>query len=332
MKLPFISKKKTATTDFTPRRRLSSYQDKLSGLAEPLKLEHANESESKSFRLNRTITGSRSALISSANEHDAQLVSPRAQVHSLRKHQRRLRKWLLGCSVAIIFLMVLLFQGIASVDVSLYGQVGAMDQRQKARYESILDDYLAENPSQRFRWGFNSREAATYLQTHAAPEVGSIQGVAGNGIGKASFVIRVREPLASWTIQSSQYFVDKSGVVFSHNYFGTPSVTIIDESRLSTNTNYSKVTSQRFLNFIGRAMALYREAKIPIEKVFIPSDTTRQVDFQVQSGPRLKLTIDRTVGEQVEDSIRAANYLRARQVTASYIDVRVSQKAFYREG
>ena len=42
------------------------------------------------------------------------------------------------------------------------------------------------------------------------------------------------------------------------------------------------------------------------------------------------MTVDRPAAGQVEDAVRAIRYLTNRGITAEYIDVRVSRRAFYK--
>jgi len=319
----WLNKNKPAE-DYTPRRRLSDSEVTSDDLKQA--------SESHPFLKNRTITGSRSQNIVSANENEAQLASPRSQLHALKKQRRSIGKRLMIFALGATLILLTITQLITGIDVSLYGQVGAMKPEQKERYRKVIDSYLEANPLQRLRFLFDNKLATDYMRTNGLAEVYAINSIVGSGFDDTMFVVKPREPVASWTIENEPYFVDTNGIIFSENYYASPSVKIVDESGLAKDKKTQQaVTSQRFLAFVGRAVALFDKQNITIQAVTIPSGTARQVDLIVKDGPRLKFTIDRPVGEQAEDAIRSVVFLRNENRSAQYIDVRVSRRAYYKE-
>ncbi|MNT76825.1 hypothetical protein D3C72_2158760 [compost metagenome] len=59
--------------------------------------------------------------------------------------------------------------------------------------------------------------------------------------------------------------------------------------------------------------------------------TTREIDLRIRGvSSYIKLLIDRPVGQQIEDLTRALAYLKSKGQEPTYIDVRVSNKAFYK--
>ena len=169
-----------------------------------------------------------------------------------------------------------------------------------------------------------------YLASQDVREVRRVAAVRGDGIGQTVVELVAREPIASWTIGADRRFVDESGVVFSHNYFDTPTVQIRDESGIGGSEDQATaVTSARFLRFIGQAVAGLTSYDLDVATVSIPATTTRQVDLIIGRS-RIKMTIDRPAGEQSQDAARAWQYLDRAGRTVRYVDVRVSGKAFYR--
>lgn len=321
MKMSIFSRKTNAPT---PRRRLSDndgdYQQ-----------ERLAEDGSYSFRRNRTITGSRSAQVSSANENDARLQSPRAAAHSLRKQRRSLASILVASTIVAGVVFWVLYQLIASVSIGLYGQVTSLDSEDEVKYQHLVNDYLGRHPLQRLRINFNESQLTQYMHQRGATEVETIVSIQPTSLGESQIVIKMREPLAVWTIDGTQRYVDDSGTIFSKSFYGRPDVRIIDESGIQHANNGSEaVASGRFLSFIGQSVGQFKRYKLAPKAVVIPPDTTRQTQIELPSGVRIKLSVDRPAGEQAEDASRAVSYLTSHSVAAQYVDVRVSGKAYYR--
>jgi len=86
------------------------------------------------------------------------------------------------------------------------------------------------------------------------------------------------------------------------------------------------------LAFVGQAVALTSRADLNVTQVSIPTGTSRQVELSLEgrSYPVI-MSIDRSVGEQVEDMSRVVMYFDAQQVSPRYVDLRVKGKVFYRD-
>ncbi len=68
-----------------------------------------------------------------------------------------------------------------------------------------------------------------------------------------------------------------------------------------------------------------------MQSVSLPPDSTRQLEVRLKDvKPFIRFTVDRVVGEQVEDMDRSVRYLRDRDRDVEYIDVRVAGRAVYR--
>lgn len=277
------------------------------------------------FRRNRTLVGSSSSVVSSAAELDADLRSPRAHVHHLTAHRRRLGTILTVVLLVSIFLVWLLYEFTASVHVSPTASSVVL---QPNRYEKIIGDYFAIHPIERLRLLTNNDELNTYIKREA-PEVASAKVSGAAGFATGQFDIELRKPIAGWLIGSTQYFVDDDGIAFQLNYFDQPTVKIIDQSGVPQ-TAGTTVASSRFLQFVGRSVALARTYNMTIEQAIIPSGTTRQIEFRITGHDYpVKLSLDRPVGEQVEDMQRAIAYMDSKQLKPKYVDVRVSGRAYY---
>lgn len=278
------------------------------------------------FKRNRTLVGSSSSSVSSAAELDADLRSPRAHVHHLTAHRRRLSSVLVFVLAVSIFLVWLIYEFAAVVHVS---PTVSNVTLQSGRYEKIINDYFASHPIERLRLLTNHDELNTFVKREA-PEVAFVHTGGAAGFATGQFDITMREPIASWLIGNNQYYVDDDGIAFQINYFEQPAVKIIDQSGVPQ-TAGTTVASSRFLQFVGRSVAVARTHNMTIEQAIIPVGTTRQVEYRISGHDYpVKLSLDRPVGEQVEDMQRAVAYVDGKQLKPQYVDVRVSGRAYYK--
>jgi hypothetical protein len=311
--MALFSRKKQADI---PRRRQAAFRDE----------ERKDDFDERyTFRRNRTITGSTSPQIASSGELNAQIKSPRAQAHELTRQRRHIGATLLLvlAGAGVLFFLVSQFTAGAAVratDVSI---------QLDSNYATIIESYLTSEPLERLRFMTDTNHLTQYVQAKA-PEVANVTLDGSAGIGKSTFVFTLREPTVGWTINGKQQYVDTTGTAFTRNYFTTPAVQVVDKSGVRVEAGQA-IASNRFLGFVGRAVALAKQQGFIVTQVIIPEGTTRQVALQLH-GLRypIKLSIDRGVGEQVEDMARAVRWLKARGLSPQYLDVRVSGEAFYR--
>jgi hypothetical protein len=286
----------------------------------------AEQSGQKLFKRNRTLVGSSSSTVSSVNEMGGDLRSPRAHHHHLAAHRRKLSSMLLVVLVGIASLTWLLYEFTGFVQVSASDSSLAIDQ---SKYQRLIGDYLGSRPGERIRFFMNEQELTRYMAL-VAPEVSSVHVRGAAGVATSQIDIVFRRPVAGWLINSKQYYVDKDGVSFQANYFERPTVRIVDQSGVPQTTG-STVASSRFLRFVGRTVELAQTNGLTVEQALIPSGTTRQIEVRLaKHAYPIKLSLDRPVGEQVEDMQRAVAYFDARGAKPQYVDVRVSGKAYYR--
>lgn len=306
------------SSDNVPRRRQAD-PDAIG------KERQANSNGGAVFRRNRTLVGSLSARVSSANELGGDLQSPRAHVHHLNAHRRRLGSIFVVVLAAAAALTWLLYEFTAEIYVSPTNNGIAIQQD---RYQHAINDYLNGHPLERLRTLLNGQALTDYLH-QATPEVADVHINGAAGIATSQFDITFRQAIAGWLINDQQYYVDKDGVPFKVNYFEHPTVRIVDESGVPQATG-TPIASGRFLYFVGRTVELSRQNGLIVEQAIIPANTTRQIEIRVaRHDYPIKLSLDRAVGEQVEDMERAIKYFDDHHATPKYIDVRVSGKAFY---
>lgn len=271
-----------------------------------------------SFRRNRTLTG-----IVSPN-----LESPRSHVHHLTIRRRKVLSVLSVVFLASVLLWTLIsnFTAMATItvlDVSMSKKVDGL------LYEKAIQEYLDVNPMERLHFLLNQPALNSYI-SNKLPEVADITQKGMTMIGKTEFVLTMRRPIAGWVMNNKQSYVDSAGVPFDKNYFTNPDVQIIDNSGASP-IKGAAVASNRFLGFVGRVVASAKRNGYTVTQASLPANTTRELEVKLKEGNYVvRLSIDRPVGEQVEDMARAVKYFVGVGQTPEYIDVRVSGKAFYK--
>jgi hypothetical protein len=227
--------------------------------------------------------------------------------------------------IVSLWLLISHFTAVVSISISDTDISKTID---KSKYEKVIQDYFGINPLSRFQFLMNQSELITYV-SGKLPEVKTVIQKSMVGIGVTDFTMLMRKPVAGWKINDKQYYVDDSGVAFEQNHFITPEVQVIDNSGASFQAGEASV-SKRFLAFVGLVVALAKTSGYTVTQAILPSNTTRELDIKLKDNDLIvKMSIDRSAGEQVEDMSRVIKYLVGRQMPG-YIDVRVSGEAFYK--
>ncbi len=281
------------------------------------------------FRQGRTLTGSRSPEVASSNEYNADFLSPRAHVHHLTRHRRRLGWRFLGIVIVVAALFVFLSQSIATTEV-VSGQNVAISSTKTAEYNARIQEYLNGHLLQRLHSSLSTDSLTSYLQ-QKYPEVSSVNVVLTGEVGVAQASIALRKPVARWVVNGQTEYVDGSGTVFDYSPFTEPSVTIVDDNHYTAGFSANLVASHRFLTFVGQVVGDAKERGYTINKAELPEFMTRQLEVHVRGiSYAFKLSIDRPAGEQVEDMDRIIRYMKRKGISPRYVDVRIKGEAYYK--
>lgn len=284
----------------------------------------------KRFKPGRTLTGSQSAHVTSSNELNAEMISPRAKTHHLVRHRRNIFSRLVMVIALCLALYVLMGQLIATVHVRALvdGTNTPLSDVEKKAYLQTIDEYFARRINERFSPNLNTADLTNYMQA-SHPEVASLALHQTGSFGESQLELIMRHPVARWIVDGKTEFVNENGMVFSKNYYDEPRVKIIDKN--ATEVNGGLVASNRFLSFVGQVVGNLEKEGLHVTKATIPTLTTRQLEVSIKGvKPMFKLTVDRSAGEQSEDIARIVRYMKKRELTPSYVDVRVKGKAFYK--
>lgn len=286
------------------------------------------EKPQQEFKRGRTMAGSTSHTLRTSQAHALQAATPREKVHHLSHMRRKLTVFLVSSLIAIVCIAIFLQQFTASVVVS-FDDV-PRDAAMAARYERSIQGYLSQNPLQRLRFNLDQTALTKYVQSKYA-EVRQVQSQGFDGPVTTDFKISVRDPVVSWQVDDTVYYVDADGVSFSRNYYSEPQVKIVDNSGVDYTTG-TAIASERFLRFVGQAVAQAKERGIVVTEVSIPAGTSRQAALTIEGRPyQVIMSIDRSVREQVENMANALSFFDTMKWNPAYIDLRVKGKAFFRD-
>lgn len=280
------------------------------------------------FQRNRTITGSTSGRINDTEGTQSGLISPRTHTHRLADQRRKLMRIFLIVFLSAVTLWLLIINFTATPILSVNGS-DLQQPLDTERYQDAVQSYLDSYPMNRLRFLLDENTLTSYVSRELS-EVAEIEQIGSAGIGKTEFVVKMRSPVAGWKINNEQYYVDAYGIPFKKNYFQDPVVDIVDESGVPLETS-NVIASHRLLSFVGQVVSASKLSGYTVIEAALPESTTRQLEVRLQDiSYKIKLSIDRPAGEQIEDMSRVVRYLEERGMRPEYIDVRVSGKAFYR--
>lgn len=273
--------------------------------------------------------GSTTHTLKEAHAHALHQATPREKMHRLASLRKKLITTLSVSFIAVIVLGALLYQFTAGVSVELSGVTP--DSSVSRQYEEALQRYFSRNPLERLRFNID-QEAMTNFVHAEYPEVETVEVEGFASIAASTFSVLPRTPVVSWQVDDKVYYVDRYGVSFENNMYSQPSVRIVDNSGVDY-TAGAAVASERFLNFVGQAVARSKEeAGVTVAEVSIPAGTSRQVALRLEGYQyEVIMSIDRSVGEQVEDMGRVVRHFEQQGRAPKYVDLRVKGKAFFRE-
>lgn len=286
------------------------------------------QQQGASYRRGRTLPGSTSHTLRNAETHALNNATPREKMHHLTNLRRQLMTFLFGAFTIITLLAIFLQQFTASVVVTLEDVTYAAEPAK--RYEASIQRYLTQNPLERLRFNLDEDKMTAFVHADF-PEVETVSSLGYEDVVTTEFEVLQRKPVVSWQVDDVMYYVDKHGVSFAVNAYQEPAVKIVDNSGVNY-TSGTAIASERFLRFVGQAVAQSEASGIIVTEVSIPAGTSRQVALSLKDHQyQVIMSIDRSVGEQVEDMSRAINFFESKGRQPQYIDLRVKGKVFFRE-
>lgn len=292
----------------------------------PVRQPHITDAnESYTFRRSRTMTGSLSSTVLAASERFGDLKSNRQKHHELKKQ----RRWLFGGFLIVVIMGVSLYMLLAQFMTSVTVVVTGAPHNLTTAYADTIQKYISARPSERFIFALNHDTLLTYVQ-HDYPEISGITVTHAGLFQPGRAEITLREPVASWTVQGKRFYIDNHGVQFTTHIGAEPTLIVEDKTGIDPNST-GAIASERMIHYIGRLVALLGEKGYQVEKLELPLLTSREVDVYLQGRAyRIKTSVDRDPAGQAMDVENIVAYLEKQSISPTYVDARVSSRAYYR--
>lgn len=130
--------------------------------------------------------------------------------------------------------------------------------------------------------------------------------------------------LVLWLAYGIYNLVRDAGMAEEAANITEPTVSIIDE-------NAGDNISSRVKEFVARIEQDFRDLGMSVDHVVLPYQKAREVDvFITGRSEYYKMSLDRGSAVQAEDAERMLRHLDEKSIKASYVDLRVEGKAYYK--
>lgn len=276
------------------------------------------------IKISRTLSNPQIERMRSQNDID----SFRLKTQKLTNHRRKIGLFFTVSALIVFILISLIVQltGSLSASVNTAKTVKNIDS---SIYKKAMEKYMEQNPASRIRLLLD-RQSLDMFMLQNYPEVLSVTDNGKSSIYETNYFFSFRQPVAGWQIDASKYYVDDKGVSFKINYFTEPVLQVVDNSGIKLEKG-AAIASNSFLAFVGKVVSESKKIGYVITEASIPLDSTRELDIKLQGRESVvKLAIDRGVEEQIQDMNNALVYLDGKSIKPVYVDVRVSDKAYYK--
>ena len=107
-----------------------------------------------------------------------------------------------------------------------------------------------------------------------------------------------------------------------------PTVDIIDEANAATDSKYITDSIRQYVGKIERDL---KDLGKTVSRVVIPSGKMRELDVYLEGrNEYYKCSLDRGTAESAEDVVRMVGYLEKNNIEATYVDLRIEKRAYYK--
>jgi len=283
----------------------------------------SNKLKSSTIKINRT-------LILGPNRTDKKYLidTNRTRSQELINHRRRISV-IIFFIITIILLLAFSITQLTGKSTLVINTVSMKKNPTLAEYDASFKEFLNSNPLYRVRALLDENSLDNYMSINR-PEILSITDIGKHSFFETAYKVNFRKPVARWQIYETVYYVDSFGKAFERNYFEEPDLNIIDNSGIKLDKGEA-VVSNKFLRFVGRLVDEALDKGYFITEATIPPETTREINIKLRGRALyIKMAVDRDISNQIEDMSNTLLYLDKNGIQPSYIDIRISGKAFYK--
>lgn len=285
-----------------------------------------------SFRRNTVVT-SRSERELAAHQ---QSVTQRQLDHKRSQRRRQFRHRLILAGLLALVFLFYWQQRVSSLQV-VVKRPYRLESQDLTKYQNSAESLYKQHTIASQAWLLDKTALARAIQKQH-PEVAGVDISSGQPWQAAVRVNLVfRRPVFIWRdVSKKDQFIDSRGVLFDKNYDRTIDtkklVRIEDESGVVLEAGNSVLTAN-LISFVGQL-----HSQLPavfdgksVSRVIVPR-STREVQIQISGKPYLiKFNSSRDLAVQVGELTTLLAFLKRESVVpASYIDLRVADKVFYK--
>jgi len=283
-----------------------------------------NNSSKRLIKISRTLSLNQTDRLRS----ERRLQSTRTKSIQITTHRRKILLIFSAIIAVIILIYFCIMQLTANFQITI-NESKTSQTIDSLKYKKALEDYVNDNALSRIRT-FLDKDSMSEFMLIKYPEVLSVSDRGKSSLFDTTYQFTFRKPVAKLKMENTTYFVDSNGISFENNYFEEPDLNIIDNSGIKLEKGEA-IVSNKFLKFVGRLVEEALNKGYFITEAIIPPEKTREVDIKLKGrGTIIKLAVDREVTSQIEDMNRALLYMDKIAIEPSYIDIRISGKAFYK--
>lgn len=244
---------------------------------------------------------------------------------SLERQKAKRQEDIKSTSKKLIVIFIIILVGLVVFERHL---IHISSDGLEQSYSSTINNYFKENPLQRSRLFFTSKEFTDYI-INEHPEIRSVE-LQNNIIATSKIIIDKKEPAFLWQNAEAVYIGDNQGVIYSSENLDLKLPTIVDPTNLVVNAG-DQVTSSNVLDYISKVDENLSANKLVVDKFSLPSNS-RQIDvFIVNSTFYIKFSLDRDVVGQIAELNKVLRFTNNNNIAINdYIDLRVVDKVFYK--
>jgi hypothetical protein len=265
-----------------------------------------------------------------------QSVTQRQMERKRSEMHRRFKRRIITVIAAILLVMLAMRMNPSSITTTSNAS-SKLNAEKRALYEASWQKSYKKSTFLGQYWMFDEA-AFKNLAMHEFPEIEDITVKSSVPFGKNLEVdARFRRAVFTWRDASGEtQFVDKNGVLFSKDLdasVDTKKLIGIEDQSGTVLEPGNPVLTTNLVKFVGhlhdKTTSVFPTKQIA--KVIVPR-STREIQLQMTGVPYLiKFSSERNLDEQIAELKTLVDYLISKGIQpASYIDIRVPHKAFYK--
>ncbi len=259
------------------------------------------------------------------------------QVDNKKRLKNRLikRRIIIFSTLALGLIILLRFQ-VTGYDIKPESSVKLSDQ-QKLEYSNTMSAYSSSHTPLKQQWLLD-KSGLLIDVSKQHPEVRQVELSTMQPFStKVAARLTFRKPIFIWKGVGETYFIDKDGVLFIKNMYSSSAEknlpVIEDQGGVAPDPGQTVLTDTIVTDIakLYQLMPGLYLTPVKVSQIILPP-AAREIRAKLDGVPYyIKVSTERPVEDQVGELKQVVDFLNSSKVTpGEYIDVRVSNKAFYK--